>query len=220
MSECHAERHGTISAYNHAHCRCPETVRLSARAQKRRRYRMATKGRIMVDPLPSRRRLQALARIGWDTQRVADVAGLSLSFLWKVRSDKFGIGPIHQESAQKISDAYHRLAVKPGPSKHAVAWALKQNWPSPLAWDDIDNPDARPYGTTTTPRVDLDRCDPAVIAQLVAGEQPEHSLQEVRAATIELWRRGTPVRQIARILGGHHRTVTRRIAAARRKEAA
>jgi hypothetical protein len=47
-----------------------------------------------------------------------------------------------------VRAAYADLGARPGPSRNAVAKAVRRGWASPAAWDDIDT-DAEPMGVAS-----------------------------------------------------------------------
>jgi hypothetical protein len=99
----------------------------------------------MRDATGSRRRLQALAAIGWSSLEVKEASGVSNGFLSAVRAG-------HHETlrpffADKIAEAYDSLSMRVGPSTRARNLAQRKGWVPPLAWDDdeIDDPAAKPH---------------------------------------------------------------------------
>lgn len=96
-----------------------------------------------VDPTGTRRRVQALAWMGWPCREVAARAGATQRTLATLilphRRISFAL-------AQKVAAVYDELNGKPGPSKAAAGKARGAGFAPPLAWDDdsIDNPAAAP----------------------------------------------------------------------------
>jgi transcriptional regulator with XRE-family HTH domain len=121
-----------------------------------------------VDGTGTRRRLQALIAMGWSLRKLADLCGISRTNLGIIaRADGVRAG-----TARKVSDLYDRIWDVPPPQgslkDHAAAvsaraWARREGWPSPLAWDDdlIDDPAARPdFGVKVTRQAALSEdCD-------------------------------------------------------------
>lgn len=90
----------------------------------------------------TRRRLQALAAIGWTLQALADRSGIRFSTLASIRkgvTTRVGVPLAHT-----IAEMYEQLCMTPGGSLPARRHAAGQGWPAPLAWDDIDDPGASP----------------------------------------------------------------------------
>lgn len=110
--------------------------------------------RVPVPAVGTRRRLQALACLGWSMTQIADRAGLTdRQPLDKAMHDDV----TGAATARAIRDVYDQLWDQPPPrattrgAASAVArvrnHAKRNGWAPPLAWDDetIDNPDATPY---------------------------------------------------------------------------
>jgi len=96
-----------------------------------------------VDPTGTRRRVQALAWMGWPCREIARRAGTtqpSLSTLIQPHRR------ISYALAQKLAVIYAELSGTPGPSKLAAGKARGAGFAPPLAWDDdtIDDPAAVP----------------------------------------------------------------------------
>lgn len=89
---------------------------------------------------PARRRLRALARMGYSLDRLAEETGIGASTLGMVRINNERI-TARRDAA--IRATYEQLAHTPGPDRRAAETATRKGWPSPLAWDDIDT-DAEP----------------------------------------------------------------------------
>ncbi len=104
-----------------------------------------------VDALPTTRRLQALATLGWSSRALAAELGITAGALRRLRR---GDQPYAAAAtAAAVRDAYDRLAARcPRPSTQVLRTAAEQHWPPPMAWDDghgphgIDNPRATPVG--------------------------------------------------------------------------
>ncbi|QBP29714.1 hypothetical protein SEA_TYPHA_59 [Mycobacterium phage Typha] len=95
-----------------------------------------------ISSLGSRRRLRALAAIGWDGERVAEMLGChrhQIQSLTSGRQPKVTVA-----RARKIAELFARLEMTPGPSGKSRNIAQQKGWPKPLQWDEdeIDNPDA------------------------------------------------------------------------------
>lgn len=106
-----------------------------------------------IDATGARRRLQALAAIGWDSSTVAHRLG-----------QKHGTTVVHvrngrqprlrRSTADAIAALYEELWDQPGPSARARTDAAQRRWAPPMAWDDetIDDPAARARGLGRGPR--------------------------------------------------------------------
>lgn len=96
-----------------------------------------------INSTGTRRRVQALAWMGWPASEVASRAGTTAATLQTL------ILPSRQISvalARRVAAVYDELCLKQGPSKIAAGKARSLGFVSPMAWDDdaIDNPEAKP----------------------------------------------------------------------------
>lgn len=102
-------------------------------------------GRSLVDATGTRRRLAGLMLEGFSVAEVArriDRDGPSLQrVLWSRRG-------VYAETARRVRDFANRPGPAPtGPSVNKTKALARRRGYAPLAaWDDIDNPDERPYG--------------------------------------------------------------------------
>jgi DNA-binding CsgD family transcriptional regulator len=119
---------------------------LAASAADRRHraaYDYLTGGQKMtIDATGTRRRIQALVRIGWPLSELADRLGVSLQNVYAyTKRDR-----VWRSTATKITAIYDELSMTPGPSSSASKRAQSKGWAPPLAYDDdtIDDPKARP----------------------------------------------------------------------------
>lgn len=98
-----------------------------------------------TDATGARRRLQALASIGWPSRQLAHALGQKdPSLVQRIQSGK--ATSIRQGTAQAIADLYNKLWNHQGPSQRTRSAAQARGWLPPLAWDDdnLDNPHAQP----------------------------------------------------------------------------
>jgi len=191
-------------------------------------------GGCKVDATGTRRRVQALATLGWSHAHLARLLGRSSSNVAAMmRADHVTVA-----TADAVRALYDELwATRPQTTSHAhrIAAARTRNrarrlgWLPPLAWDDIDTDTAAAatrtdtlvtgrvrstdqYGTGLGDGTDLDEI---AIDLAMSGEPvrltPAESLEVVR----RLSDRGFSVRQIAERLGTTTRTITRRRSAIR-----
>jgi hypothetical protein len=120
-----------------------------------------TAPRAYIDATGSRRRVQALAAIGWSfPEQVARMGRKQRSGLQKILRG----GLTTTVTAEAIRALYDELwdtlpDPQTVPEKIAVIktrnLAKRKGWAPPLAWDDdaIDDPDAEPYGTRKRERI-------------------------------------------------------------------
>jgi hypothetical protein len=136
---CTATRHGNLSAYQKARCRCPEAREAARLYYKRRREGRAEVRQVSVTG--SRRRLQALSAVGHSMEDVAQVAGILASNLRRIRNS--GDGLVAVDTHVAIIGIYQRWHAKPGRSERTKSYAQQVGWFPPAAWSDIDR-DAQP----------------------------------------------------------------------------
>jgi hypothetical protein len=106
------------------------------------RHGQPTRG--FIGHIGSQRKLRALARIGHSLQDISDVSGLPASTLSPCRrGSTIRISPA---AAEGIDQAWRALCMKPGTCARSRLLAIRMEWPGPLAYDDIDNPDETPSG--------------------------------------------------------------------------
>lgn len=96
-----------------------------------------------LDSTGTRRRVQALAWMGWSCSEVAQRAGTT------ARSLSTLITPTRRISyrlAMRVAAVYNQLSMLPGPSKVVAGKARQLGFAPPLAWDEdtIDDPAALP----------------------------------------------------------------------------
>jgi hypothetical protein len=141
--------HGTQTAYR-AGCRCPDAIRDQSLAHKAYRLRVISSGPQIVDATGTRRRLQALQRIGW-TQ--PDLAAMLGSREYEVyRWTQPSTVRIARRTRNKVAALYARLSdtPKPNPDRRTIRRAERHGWLPPIWWDDdtIDDPN-HPAGSST-----------------------------------------------------------------------
>lgn len=121
-----------------------DAVALMVRVQNSQVHRPTANGILAIPLIPcttnrpvdrsgTRRRLQALSRLGWPQGIVAKRAGVRLGTVNEVHRTT-----IPSESADKIAKVYEELSHIPGPSQRTASYAKTMGWLPPLAWEDID----------------------------------------------------------------------------------
>ena len=119
----------------------------------RRRFGAATAAAIVNHGRPTRgqigatgtrRRLQALAVMGWTVRDIQERSGLPWSTLASVRNGT--TTAVNVSTADRVAEVFAELAMKPGPSTQGKSTAERKGWAGPLCWDDIDDPDEQPVG--------------------------------------------------------------------------
>ena len=140
---------------------------------------------------PSRRRLRALAVIGYSLTTMSEETGIKVSALAMIRNRNLRCSAT---TAATIEDTYTRLHMTPGPDGQAITSARAKGWHGPLAWDDIDDPNEQPTGRDYQERkrvngttADLEPVDQNVIDRILNGEWrlPASPLERVEIA--RLW---------------------------------
>lgn len=93
-----------------------------------------------VPVLGMRRRLQALAAIGWPQTLLAEQMGLTQSML----ANRLARTHVTAKTARAAAELFTKLQSTPGPSVIAASRARAKGWEPPFAWDteSIDDPDA------------------------------------------------------------------------------
>lgn len=172
-------RHGT-TAGRFAHKRagqpaCDRCAAAATRDQKQRRLDVQRgKPARTVPVLGTRRRLQALSRLGWPADDLA--ARLGHRSARMVRMYLSGsVKTLNRDTATQIAALYERLSMTVGPNSVVAARAATKGWPGPFAWDDPDNPREKPK----------DRSTAAARVRRV-GPETEDSRRAAHAA----WKRG------------------------------
>lgn len=165
-----------------------QQTRAHTRALKARyRIQRITTGPTWVDATGTRRRLQALARIGWPPSSLEPHIGRASSTI----GDWYRREKVHRDTAALVTHAYEQLSMTPGPSQRAAALAAARDWPPPLAWDEgtIDNPAATPRGTLNhkPKRRDPNEIDPVNVERLLLLERVKGSTRAEKEAAMARW---------------------------------
>lgn len=140
-------RCGTTGGYrDHLEARTPtcadcRRAHAANRASYRRR-RYLHRGGFLVPAAGTRRRLQALAAIGWSSREVARRLGVTPQTLRRL----YGQTSVLTSTRDRVAALYDELSMTPGSNRTTVTWAVRRGWAPPLAWDDdrIDDPAAKP----------------------------------------------------------------------------
>ncbi len=203
------------------------TVRRSGNRPAIRRVRPNTADRIMsihattvnhphgslVDATGTRRRLQALAAVGWSQPNLATELGRNLSSL----NRSMTAGRVLAGTAEQVRALYNQLWLIAPPHTtpaqraqrdKARTWAREQGWPSPLAWDDIDTDSSIPNQP-----VNANDIDEIAVQRAVAGDGiqlRDLTNAEQTEAVRRLTEHGKSIRDIAELLATTTRTVSRR----------
>ena len=162
---CMAQQHGTPSAFDWWGCRCPGAREAYRLYRKRRETNRLPSP--FVPSLGTARRLRSLVAAGHSWKQLSAELGLSLTWTRRLALDEDGT--IRRTTAERVEALFTRLALVPGDSPHAFTVARKNGWAPPLAWDDIDDPEAEPcLGEEKD-----DLVDEVAVERVLAGEHLE-----------------------------------------------
>lgn len=168
-------RHGTNAGYIQ-HClqavpSCPpcRSAHSAYKRTARKRRALQRVDRFHTDATGTRRRIQALIRMGW---RYRDMdLWLSNDGATTHNLNRADTRVVHVDTARRVTEMYDALAMRTGPSARNRKLAEKWGWQGPLAWDDdtIDDPAARPQGINF--RTAAAVIDHAAIERVIAGDR-------------------------------------------------
>lgn len=169
-----------------------------------------------VDATGTRRRLQALAILGWSVTSLTAGSDLPMRTLRRALITT----TVTAETARAIGKLYDQLRAQPAvqrtPREQAVAartqaGAQRAGWRGPLAWEDIDNDPDEPDEPTALeqPGSAAGRVDLVAVERAMRGERLPLTAAERRDAVSRLTTRGLSARCIAELLHTTVRTVTR-----------
>lgn len=136
-------KHGTVDAYTRDRCRCDECGAVQREALRRYR-KLKAYGRWpeqWCEPHRITRRLQALAALGYNDQRLARELDVDGAWVRRVLLGETG-DVARLATLRKVSEVYDRLSGTPAQGRwvnYAKRRAARHGWVPPLAWDDIDN---------------------------------------------------------------------------------
>jgi len=183
---CTAERHGTLTAYHVYHCRCPLSCSRATRHDKNYRARVLHSGPQLVDVTGSRRRLQALAALGYSAREIGDQAGLHGNRVKQILRMQ---NRVHIDTAEAIRAAYAVLADRQPTGRYALKvrrWAAAQGWLPPIWWDD-ETIDVVGYSPNISMRGEGDfYTDPVAVDRYLSGD---HTVRLTRAEKHEAYQR-------------------------------
>lgn len=144
----------TSTCRNNHHCSC-KPCRIGRAEYKFWMDRMHAAGKTLsrrtVDAIGAHRRLQALMALGWSRQDFGARLGVTNDAVreW-MRNPR-----IEQDTHDRVVALYEELSMKLPPAttkgerivvSRSRAYAARNGWPPPLAWDDdkLDEPKAKP----------------------------------------------------------------------------
>lgn len=195
-TEC---RCGTDAGYN-AGCKCRRCK--DAHAANHRRLRTKTTPGV-VDATGTRRRIEALACLGWSTAELSRRIGRTRSYLSKTAHRT----TVHPSTAAAVARLYDELCMTwctTPTAARTAAEARAKGWAPPLAWDEgsLDDPTATPHGHTKST---AEGFDPVVVERILAGDRVPSSRAE-RVEVIARWTAaGRPLNELERATGWNAR---------------
>jgi predicted transcriptional regulator len=153
-----------------------------------------------VSPVGTRRRIEALACIGWTRKAVSARVGYHPESL----TCSLYRGKISGHTALAVARVYEELQHTRGPSAVTATKALKRGWIAPAAWDDvdIDDPQARP---------NLTGYDEHTVRALMRGESVDATRQDETEAIVRLVAQGMRQVDVAELLGVSPSVVSSRL---------
>lgn len=160
---------------------------------------------LWVPATGTRRRLQALAVMGWGVAALSRQLGATPG---QVRYWTRCGGHVQAGAAHRVAGLYEQIALRRGPSQRVRAQALQQGWPGPLEWDE-DSIDGL-IEPEPTIEDHPEEPDEIAVARAAAWERLALTRAEQNRLIGQLARVGTPDGQIAARLGVCQQTVHRR----------
>lgn len=95
---------------------------------------------VMIDAEPSRRRLQAMAALGWTSARIAEASSIPEMTVKRILQGRHDSVYRRTDNAVRtFYDAFSGTVPHGRPAVRARTLASRNGWAPPLAWDDIDN---------------------------------------------------------------------------------
>lgn len=158
------------------------------------------------------RRVQALITLGWTARTIGNQMGVAERSVVRITKAGTHLLRVKQEVSLKALPVYDELSMSfpPETTPHERMAATKSRnlatrngWAPPLAWDDIDDPDAKPDLGKTFHAFDLarhDQLDPVVVERLLDG----HTVRATQAERREAMRRWTTAGNSKRSLERMH----------------
>lgn len=171
----------------------------------------------MIDATGTRRRIQAMQRMGHSQVTIAARLGVTNTAVGQLlRRER-----VYPRTARAVAAVCAELGMTPGTSTAATTLARQKGWVSLLAWDNIDDPTERPHLGDVTEEDDGE-VDHAAVAAATQGVLPASRMRiaDRRAAMSQLGGTGRSVTQIADLLRTTTQMVTRDLRALRAERGA
>ena len=209
--------HGSYLRYVKHGCRCDLCRAADTRVRKRRRYRTKDQAiPLRVNAVGSRRRLQALACLGWTLPELERRAGERPKYY-----NEMMYAPsktLDRGRAERISSLYDELWDQEPPqvdeadrfrAAYAKTTARRNGWAPPMAWAgiDMDDPEAQP--ALDAELDDDEDFDWVKVERVLDGRARASKLNraEKRQVVLTMTARGVPPWAIAERTGMALRTV-------------
>ena len=97
-----------------------------------------------VDATGARRRLQALAVMGWSQRALSDRSGVGARLVHHIQSG--GVTTTAVRNVEAIARMYTEIQDVRGGSEQTANLAVLKGWDPPAAWDDVDDPGEKTLG--------------------------------------------------------------------------
>lgn len=145
-------RHGSVAGYNRIPCREECCKRAMATYKARWEWDKLNGRDRITSTIGTRRRIESLAWLGWSRVAIADRAGMKATNMTRLLTGE----TMTVALAAKFAEVYESLCMTlPTGNAQAIAnvrnQARARGAVSPLAWDDIDDPDDIPAGAYVEP---------------------------------------------------------------------
>lgn len=187
--------HGTTKTYKKYACRC-EPCRLNYSRYNKRRDYLAKSGRpLRLPAIGTQRRIRALMALGYSLPTLAGELGIAVGNL----SKKFHQPNVNRDTYERVAELYERLAMKPPPTgwqaDRTRGIGSRRGWPTPLCWEDIDDPDEKPNGLRRSWQrgPSPEDYDENVVLRILGGEYRLHATPAERREVVRRWDRTDPL---------------------------
>lgn len=145
--DCDRHPPGSETCYTHCKCRCRSCRHDTTRKRKEAKH-TGSKGSTALDATGARRRLQALAVIGWSPNQISQASGLHARTVSNIQSGR--VVRIAPRTLTAVRKAFEELCMTMPPLDQGQARAIvmaharRKEWVGPLHYDNIDDPAEEP----------------------------------------------------------------------------
>lgn len=201
----HGEYAGAIQHYMERSetCRpCKDAAAAYRRNQRARKY--LARGPLTVPATGTNRRIYALCALGYHMREIDRALGKQFGFCSQLK--RYPV--VHRKTAVAVAEVYDRWCgtvpeETPLRSRQRKI-AAARGWAPPLAWDAIDDPNAKPRGVIGSQKVyrPHHEIDHAVVDRLLEGQVIREATNAERKEAMRRWlAMGNSERSLCRILG-------------------